>query len=67
MTRAGVLIDVSAILALGGLGALCAWTMRRYSTLSVRNLYPPAAVTAAALGAVLATPCVDDGDGAGAS
>ena len=36
------------------LGALCAWTMRRYSTLSVRNLYPPAAITAALLGAVLA-------------
>jgi hypothetical protein len=54
VTRAGLLIDVSAILALGGLGALCAWTMRRYSTLSVRNLYPAAAATAAALGAVLA-------------
>ena len=29
--------------------ALCAWTMRRYSTLSVRNTYPPAVVSAAAL------------------
>ena len=54
MTRVNLLIDISAILALGALGALCAWTMRRYSTLSVRNLYPPAAITAALLGAVLA-------------
>jgi hypothetical protein len=54
VTRVNLLIDISAILALGALGALCAWTMRRYSTLSVRNLYPPAAVTAALLGAVLA-------------
>ena len=54
MTRVNLLIDISAILALGALGALCAWTMRRYSTLSVRNLYPPAAITAALVGAVLA-------------
>jgi len=54
VTRVNLLIDISAILALGALGALCAWTMRRYSTLSVCNLYPPAAITAALLGAVLA-------------
>jgi hypothetical protein len=54
VTRVGLLIDVSAILALGALGVLCAWTMRRYSTLSARNLYPPAAATTVALGAVLA-------------
>ena len=54
VTPASLLIDVSAILALGTLGALCAWMMRRYSTLSVRNVYAPAAITAAVLVAVLA-------------
>jgi hypothetical protein len=49
-----LLIDVSAILAFGALGALCAWTVRRYSTLSVRNAYPPAVVMAAVLAAELA-------------
>ncbi len=44
MTSAGVIVDAGAMLALGGLGVLCAWTMRRYSTLSARNLYAPAAV-----------------------
>lgn len=54
MNRVTVLIDVSAILALGALGAVCAWTMRRYSTLSARNTYPLAAVLAAVLAAGLA-------------
>lgn len=43
MTSVSVLVDVGAILACAGLGVLCAWAMRRYSTLSVRNLYAPAA------------------------
>jgi TraM recognition site of TraD and TraG len=54
VNRVTLLVDVSTILALGALGALCAWTLRRYSTLSVRNLYPPAAITSAVLGALLA-------------
>jgi len=45
----GVIVDLAGILACGALGALCAWIMRRYSTLSVRNAYPPAAVGAGAL------------------
>jgi hypothetical protein len=49
MTSAGVIVDAGAMLGLGGLGALCAWTMRRYSTLSARNLYAPAAAGVAAL------------------
>ena len=44
MTSAGVILDAGAMLGLGGLGVLCAWVMRRYSTLSARNLYAPAAV-----------------------
>jgi hypothetical protein len=54
MNRIGVLVDVFATLAFGGLGVLCAWTMRRYTTLSVRNLYVPAAAGTGALTAVLA-------------
>jgi TraM recognition site of TraD and TraG len=54
VNRVTLFIDVSAILALGAFGALCAWTMRRYSTLSVRNIYPPAAITSAVLGALVA-------------
>ncbi|MFZ1996536.1 MAG: type IV secretion system DNA-binding domain-containing protein [Solirubrobacteraceae bacterium] len=50
MTPIGVLIDVGAILALGAGGLAGAWAMRRYTTLSARNLYPLAAVSAAALG-----------------
>ena len=41
--------DVAAVFVAGTLGALCAWTMRRYSTLSVRNAYLPALVSAGAL------------------
>ncbi|HET7052230.1 MAG TPA: TraM recognition domain-containing protein [Solirubrobacteraceae bacterium] len=54
MIRVGLLVDVCAILALGALGVLCAWTMRRCSTLSARNFYAPAAIGAAAVAAVLA-------------
>jgi hypothetical protein len=68
VTPETVLADVAALLLLGLLGALCAWTLRRYSTLSARNLYGPAAamiagVAAAAAArawtavAVLAPPC----------
>jgi hypothetical protein len=44
-----VIVGVAAVIVAGTLGAVCAWTMRRYSTLSVRNTYPPAAVSAGAL------------------
>ena len=54
MSSVGLLVDVCAILALGALGVLCAWTMRRFSTLSARNFYAPAAISAAALAAALA-------------
>jgi hypothetical protein len=54
MTSAAVLLDAGAMLAMGGLGVLSAWLLRRYSTLSARNLYPPAAVGAAGLGSALA-------------
>jgi hypothetical protein len=54
MSRVKLLVDVCAILALGALGVLCAWTIRRSSTLSARNFYAPGAISAAALAAVLA-------------
>src|SRR5947209_2274297 len=54
MTSVGVIVDAGAILVLGGLGAAGAWTMRRYSTLSARNLYPPAAVGVAGFAAAIA-------------
>ena len=40
--------------SLGALGVLCAWTMRRYSTLSARNFYAAAAIGAAGDAAVVA-------------
>jgi TraM recognition site of TraD and TraG/Type IV secretion-system coupling protein DNA-binding domain len=49
MIAVRVLVDLAAVFVAGTLGALCAWTMRRYSTLSVRNTYPAAIVSAAAL------------------
>ena len=49
MIAVRVLVDLAAVFVAGALGALCAWTMRRYSTLSVRNTYPAAIVSAAAL------------------
>jgi hypothetical protein len=55
MTSVGVIVDAGAMLALGGLGVLWAWTMRRYSTLSARNLYPPAAIGVAGLAIAVAT------------
>jgi len=39
---------------MGGVGVLCAWMLRRYSTLSARNLYPPAAIGVAGLGSAVA-------------
>jgi hypothetical protein len=54
MSRMVVLVDVFVTLGLGGFGVLCAWVMRRYTTLSARNLYAPAAAGAAALTAALA-------------
>jgi len=54
MSHLALLVDVFATLGLGGLGVLCAWVMRRYTTLSARNLYVPAAATAAALTAAVA-------------
>ena len=44
-----VLVDVAAVIIAGTLGPLCAWMVRRYSTLSVRNAYPPAVVSAGTL------------------
>ncbi|MGH3263818.1 MAG: type IV secretory system conjugative DNA transfer family protein [Trebonia sp.] len=55
MSRVALLIDLSAILAMGALGLLCAWAMRRYSTLSARNLYGPAAAGALGLAVTLLT------------
>jgi hypothetical protein len=49
MSSVGVIADVVGILAFGTLGVLCAWIMRRYSTLSVRNVYPAAALGAGAV------------------
>ncbi len=49
MIPAGVIIDIAGILICGALGTLCAWIMRRYSTLSACNAYPPAALCAGAL------------------
>jgi TraM recognition site of TraD and TraG/Type IV secretion-system coupling protein DNA-binding domain len=53
MIAAPVLVDVAAVIVAGTLGAVCAWVMRRYSTLSVRNTYPPAIVSAGALALAL--------------
>ncbi len=54
MSSVGVITDVLGILAFGSLGALCAWITRRFSTLSARNFYAPAAVFVAALGVAVA-------------
>jgi hypothetical protein len=48
-------IDAGAVLVSVALGALAAWILRRYSTLSARNLYPPAAVAALAMAGVLSS------------
>lgn len=55
MSHVALVVDVCATLGLGALGVICAWVMRRYSTLSARNLYGLATAAAAALAAALAT------------
>ena len=45
-----MIADVVGILAFGSLGALCAWITRRFTTLSARDFYAPAAVFVATLG-----------------
>ena len=49
MSSVALVFDLGAIVGLGALGVLCAWTVRRYSTLSARNFYAPAAASTAAL------------------
>jgi|SRR5450755_3684959 hypothetical protein len=44
-----VLLDLALVLALGALGVLGAWLLRRRSTLSVKNLYLAAGLTGLAL------------------
>ena len=48
-----VVIDFAVTLTLTGMGVLVAWLMRRRTTLSARNLYPPAGAGSVALVAVL--------------
>ena len=45
-----VLVDIALVIALGALGALAAWLLRRRSTLSVKNLYLTAALIGSAFG-----------------
>ena len=54
MTSVGVLADTAAILGFAALGVLCAWAMRRFSTLSARNLYAPGMAGLAAVSAIVA-------------
>ena len=54
MSSVGVIADVAGILAFGALGAVCAWITRRFTTLSARNFYAPAAVSVAVLGVAVA-------------
>ena len=49
-----VLLDLALVIALGALGALGAWLLRRRSTLSVKNLYLAAALTGLAFAVSLA-------------
>ena len=56
MSSVGVTADVVGILAFGSFGALCAWTTRRFTTLSARNFYAPAAVRRALGVAVASAP-----------
>jgi len=49
-----VVIDVFVTLALGFAGAGVAWWLRRRTTLSARNFYPPAAIGATAFAAMAA-------------
>ncbi len=48
-----VVIDLAATLIVGSVGVLGAWLMRRRTTLSARNLYPPAGVGLALLAGAL--------------
>jgi hypothetical protein len=54
VSSVGVLTDVATVLAFGAFGALCAWITRRFTTLSARNFYAPAAVSVAVLGVAVA-------------
>ena len=54
MSPITVLINLAAILMGAASGALCAWLTRRFTTLSARNYYPPAATFAAAFALALA-------------
>jgi hypothetical protein len=49
-----VAIDLLVTLTLAGSGVLGAWWLRRRTTLSTRNLYPPAAIGSMLLAASLA-------------
>jgi hypothetical protein len=55
ITPALTVIDAGAVLVSVALGALAAWLLRRYSTLSARNLYAPAVVGALSLAAVISS------------
>jgi hypothetical protein len=50
-----VLIDMAVTLAFGAMGWAGVWLLRRRTTLSAQNLYPPAGAGSAALVATLAT------------
>jgi hypothetical protein len=54
MTPVAVISDLAGTLAAATLGALCAWLTRRFTTLSARNYYPPAAAFAGALALAIA-------------
>lgn len=47
-------IDAGLVLALGVLGRLMAWVLRRFSTLSIKNVYLFASIACTAFGAVIA-------------
>ena len=49
LSPAFVLLDLAIVLALGVLGMLGAWLLRRHSTLSVKNLYVVAVLVGVAL------------------
>ena len=49
LSPAFVLLDLAIVLALGVLGMLGAWLLRRHSTLSVKNLYVVAVLVGSAL------------------
>src|SRR5450755_814854 len=49
-----VVLDLALVIALGALGVLGAWLLRRRSTLSVKNLYLAAALLGLAFGVSVA-------------